>query len=139
MITRDDVMPLLLAACPSFATTWAGDLEHDDVHVDEDGTRLHHLDAGVFATHLVALHRAGEDDEVRAAFAVIERLHLEGDPYVRELATIGYLEDVEGDVASHPEDLAFFDSVLGPESARWWRGLRAFWAGRAPSVTATDD
>lgn len=137
MITRDEVMPLLLAACPSFASTWA-DLEHDDVHVNDDGTRLHYLDASMFATHLVELHRSGRDDEVRAAFVVIERLHLEGDPYVSELATIGYLEDVEGDVAAHPDELAFFESVLGPESARWWRGLQAFWTGRAPLVRATD-
>ena len=137
MITRDDVMPLLVAACPSLAPLWA-DLEHEEVYVNEDGSRLHYMDAGEVVADLVALHRVGADDEVRSAFAVIERLHREGDPYVRELATIGYLEDVEGEVSSEPDELAFFESVLGPESARWWRGLRAFWAGRAPHVTATD-
>ena len=137
VITCDEVMPLLLVACPSFGPTWSSDLERDDVHVNEDGTRLHYLDAGVFATHLVGLHRSGADDEVRAAFAVIERLHVEGDPYVRELASIGYLEDLQGDVRAHPDDHAFVESVLGPESAARWRGLRAFWSGRAPFVTRT--
>ena len=138
VITRDEVMPLLLTACPSFARTWAAELEHDPVHGDEDGTRLHYLDASTFAAHLVGLLRAGAEDEVRAAFAVLERLHVEGDPYVRELATIGYLEHVEGELAGHPEELASVESLLGPESARWWRGVQAFWTGRAPYVRATD-
>ena len=136
MIDRAEVMPLLLAACPSFSATW-GDLEHDSMHESEDGTRLNYLDAMELASHLVALHRERSDEEVRLAFAVIERLHLEGDPYVRELATIGYLEDVWGDVRDHPDELAFFESLLGPESAMWWRGVAAFWTGRAPLVVRT--
>ena len=138
VISRDDVMGLLVEACPSFAESWAA-LEHEEVYRNDDGTRLHYLDAMELANHLAALHRAGHDDEVRAAFAVVERLHLEGDAYVRELATIGYLEDVQGCFITEPDELARLESMLGPESVRWWRGLLAFWSGRIPLVQALDE
>lgn len=138
MISRHDVMGLLVEACPSFAESWAS-LQHEATYLNDDGTRLHYLDAMELADHLAALHRAGHDDEVRAAFAVLERLHLEGDAYVRELATIGYLEDVQGRFITEPDELARLESMLGPESARWWRGLRAFWSGKIPYVEALDE
>lgn len=129
-------MRLLLEACPSFSQTWAT-LEHDEIHADGAG-RLHYLDAMEFANHMVALYEAGADDEVAASLAVIERLHLEGDAFVRELATIGYLEDVHGSFVTRPAELERLGSLLGPESARWWRGLQAFWNGENPSVVAVD-
>ncbi|GAA4669464.1 DUF7674 family protein [Nocardioides nanhaiensis] len=139
MITRDDVVPLLLAACPSFAAVWA-DLEHDPLVVEDDGTRLHYADAGRVADHLVGRFVAGDRVEVAAALAVVERMHLEGDAYVRELATIGYLEDLQDAARRHPacapEQL---EPLLGAESLRWWRGLDAFWSGQAPTVLAQDD
>ena len=118
-------MPLLLAACPSFRDRPA---DNDD---GED--RLHYSDAGHFVHHLLRLHRAGATAEVAAAMQVIERLHVEGDAYVRILATVGYLEDLQN-IAGHADDLdpADFVPYLGPESRRWWNGLNAFWDGSIP-------
>jgi hypothetical protein len=82
------VIPLLLDASPSFQQPWFEELEHDPIQVSDDGTRLHYLDASEFSLHLIALFKAGRFEEIEAAFSVIERLHLEGDHYVRELATI---------------------------------------------------
>ena len=139
MITRDDVMPLLLAACPSFGAVWA-ELEHDPLVVDDDGTRLHYLDAARVADHLVELLVRGERDEVAAALGVVERMHREGDEYVRELATIGYLEDLQNVADRHPGcDRVELERLLGPESLRWWRGLDAFWSGGTPAVLAQDE
>lgn len=139
MVTRDDVLPLLTAACPSSAAVWTG-LEHDPLHVDDDGTRLHYADAGRVAQHLVERFVAGDHAEVAAALSVVERMHLEGDDYVRELATIGYLEDLQNAALRHPgcapEQL---EPLLGPGSRRWWRGLDAFWSGQAQAVMAQDD
>jgi hypothetical protein len=139
MLTAPEVMPLVLQACPSFSTVWSS-LQHDDLHVDEDGNRLHYADAAEVARHLVARFQAGAWDELRACFHVIERLHLEGDPYVRELATIGYLEDIQN--AAEREQIVggatAFVPFLGVESARWWRGLSGFWAGEEPHVRAVD-
>lgn len=139
MITRDDVVPLLLAACPSFAGVWST-LEHDPLVVEDDGSRLHYLDAARVADHLVALLVAGERDQVAAALAVVERMHLEGDPYVRELATVGYLEDLQNVADRHPAcERGQLEPLLGPESLRWWRGLDAFWSGGAPAVLPRDE
>ncbi|HEX8488768.1 MAG TPA: hypothetical protein VF642_09520 [Propionibacteriaceae bacterium] len=56
----------------------------------------------------------------RGAGDVFERLHLQGDPYVRELATIGYLEDLQN--AAQREQIGSgstpFVPFLGVESAR---------------------
>jgi len=81
--------------------------EEDSLDAD-----LLYLTAGAFAR--VLLSRLDEPDrEVDAAFALIERLHLEGDTYVTELATIGFLESIQ-----QPEDAAVMASCehrLGPE------------------------
>lgn len=140
MIHADDVMPLLLAAVPSFAEQWR-ELEHDDLRVDDDGgPRLHYLDVGDVARHLVELQRHGNHSEVQAAFDVIETLHVTGDDYVRELATIGYLEGVQN-ACSHAADVdaTAFESYLGPKSRAWWHGLNDFWSGQAPIVRATEE
>jgi hypothetical protein len=64
-------------------------VEEDSLDAD-----LLYLTAGAFAR--VLLPRLDEPDrEVDAAFALIERLHLEGDTYVTELATIGFLESIQ--------------------------------------------
>jgi hypothetical protein len=131
VITRDEVMPLLLAACPSFRPVWQQVAAEN--YDDEGRCRLHYLDAGDVARHLVELQRAGATAEILAAMRVVERLHVEGDDYVRELATIGYLEGIQF-AASHVPDVdeADFRAYLGPESRRWWDGLVAFWDGSVP-------
>lgn len=137
MLHPDEVVPLLLAAVPSFADAWR-DLEHDPIHVDEEsGERLHYLDAGEFTRHLAVLQRRGATEELQRAFAVIEVLHVDGDHYVQELATIGFLEGIQS-AASHADDVSAsdFERYLGPVSQRWWSGLDEFWAGRAPTVQA---
>ncbi|MEJ7757927.1 MAG: hypothetical protein WKF83_18040 [Nocardioidaceae bacterium] len=93
------------------------------------------MDAGEFTRHLVVLKRLGATEELQRASAVIEALHTDGDEYVRELATIGYLEGIQT-AASHTDDVSAsdFEEYLGPESLRWWSGLNEFWAGRAVAV-----
>jgi hypothetical protein len=122
-------MPLILEATPSFAVLWA-DLK--DENADDEG-RLYYLDAAAVARHLVDLLERGVGNEVAATLAVVERLHVQGSGYVRELATIGYLEDLQNWAARsstvQPED---FVPLLGPESRRWWRGLNALWSGEVP-------
>lgn len=127
----------MLAACPTYRPIW--DDSHD-INVDEDtGGRLVYLDAADVTRHLVALQAAGQTATFPAVFNVIERLHVEGDDYVRELATIGYLEGLQAAASHEPEvDEADFVPYLGPESLRWWRGLLAFWNGTATTIHAVD-
>lgn len=129
MIEQHDAMPLLVAACPSFSRQW-------EEHLREYGTDLQYVAAGAFAHHLLSLYQSQDLVAFPAIASVIERLHAEGSPWVREFATIGVLEGVQN-VWSHsqvnPEEFFVF---LGPESKRWWRGLSEFWSGKAPNVRA---
>ena len=126
-------MPLLLSACPSFLKRWE---EHRALYEDEE---LLYVDLGEFAHHLVELQMADRIEEFRAVFDIIERIHLEGDHYVKEAATIGLLEGIQnvaGHVGVEPER---FVEYLKPESAKWWRQLNDFWDAKIPYVGATID
>lgn len=126
-------MPPLLEACPSFSKRWEEFLEN------ETEERLPYIEIGYFGHHLVDLLEQGDTRE----FDIVERLHLEGDDYVRGLATIGLLESIQNHAAhrrveernASPEA---FEPYLRPETARWWRGLNNFWEGRSPTVQPTD-
>jgi len=128
MITKEQVVPLLLEACPSFTEKWE---EYSAFYGNE---YLLYIDFGECAHHLVELHKANRTDEFPAVFEVIERLHLEGDAYVKEAATIGMLEGIQnvaGNNGINPEE---FCRYLKPESAKWWRQLNEFWEGKIPFV-----
>ncbi len=133
MIVRDQVMPLFLEACPSFTEKWK---EHRASYGDED---LLYVDLGKFAHHLVELHKVDRRDEFLAVFEVIERLHLEGDAYVKESVTIGMLEGIQnvaGNRGVNPEE---FSVYLKPESLKWWRRLNDFWDSKIAYVEAATD
>ncbi len=90
---------------------------------------LLYVHLGRFARHLVRQKQLGNDAEFAEVFGVIERLHSDGDPYVREAATIGLLEGIQN-VARHGTlDPETFLPYLGTESARWWQKLNNFWDG----------
>ena len=139
MIRGDDVMPLLLEAVPSFSEQWSEN-EGDPMFFDEEtGARLHYIDVAWFAPHIVGLQRSGATVELTRLFEVIERLHTDGDEYVKGLATVGYLEGIQT-ACSHTDDVRQeeFEPYLGPETQRWWRGLNAFWSGEARRVQPRD-
>jgi hypothetical protein len=132
-ITKEQVMPLLLEACPSFTERWE---EHRAFYDDED---LLYIDLGEFAHHLVKLHKTNQTGEFPAVFDVIERLHLDGDDYVREAATIGMLEGIQNVAGNLDVDPEVFAPYLKPESAKWWRQLNDFWDGKILNVGATEN
>lgn len=118
-------MGVLLAACPSFAPKWQTFLEEWRDHPEE----LHlYLTLSDFARHLVGMVERGEVADMPAVFAAVERLHLEGDGYVKEAATLGLLEALQNlnlhENGTKPKQ---FLPYLGPASARWWDKLNRFW------------
>jgi hypothetical protein len=133
MITKEQVMQLLLESCPSFSDRWE---EQRVFYKDEE---LLYVDLGEFARHLVELQRTHTTEEFPAVFDVIERLHLEGDPYVKEAATIGALEGIQNVAGNTGVDPNEFVQFMQPESAKWWRQLNDFWNAKIPYVCATVD
>lgn len=113
MITESQVMPLLKEASPSFRS-------------EEE---LLYLVLGDFARHLLELHRIGRASVFPEVARVIERLHVEGEPAVKEAATIGLLEGVQNVWANQGVDPELFAAHLQAVSRAWWEELNAFWRG----------
>lgn len=128
-------MPLVLAAMPSFQRTWEQEVREAWADEDPPTGRLDYLDASAATRHAVARLARGKRAEVQAFLAVVERLHVEGDQYVQELATIGYLEDFQAAVQRRP-GLSYNDvlPLLGAESRKWWEAVERFWTGEASVV-----
>lgn len=131
MIEQEQVMPLFVAACPSFE----GPLEaYVSDNYGKGDERLLYCELGEFSRHLIDLASSGNVEELPAVFAVIERLHLEGTPYVREAATIGLLEGIQNNASHSDFDLAKLTCYLRPESAYWWQQVADFWEGKVRFV-----
>jgi len=126
VITRNDMMALILDACPSFVPTWKAFLDEWREEVD---ALPYYLVLADLARHMIGMLERGEKDQLARLFQVVERLHLEGDGFVREAATIGLLEDLQNlnlHSKTCPEQFVPF---LGTESAIWWDKLNQFWSG----------
>jgi len=132
-IGRDEVEDLILRACPSFEPS--PDRLECHVDFDEEEEPQLYLLASVFVRHLTALNGAGRRDEFPAIFDLIEDLHLRGDKYVRTLASIGFLEDLQNTNAhpanSRPQD---FVAYLRPVSRWWWEEVELFWDGKVNPI-----
>lgn len=121
MITREQVMPLLIEACPSFRATSAN-----------EGSL--YVSLGDFAHHLLLLYRQRHTEEFPAVAQIIERFQAEGDSSVREAVTIGLLEGIQNVWRNEGTDPELFVRHLLPVSTKWWRSLNDFWAGKSKFV-----
>ena len=120
-------MPLLVGACPGFADIWKASIA-------EYGEELVYVVLGDFARYLLHCKKGGQLDELARAGEVIERLHVDGDADVREIATIGILEAIQNVWGNYEADPESFRTFLKPESARWWQSLNDFWEGKVRYV-----
>jgi hypothetical protein len=119
MITKEQVIPLLLEACPSFEQPWE----------ESDDKDLLYVVLGEFARHLLQLQLSEQTANFQSVGNVIERLHLEGDSNVREAATIGLLEGIQNVWGHSTVTPDLFKPYLPPTSQKWWDELNAFWQG----------
>jgi hypothetical protein len=82
VITREQARSLLFDACPSFL-----DSEHWRMYEEDwanDPEQPLHLFASAFVRHLAELNASGRRGEFPGIFAILDRMHVEGD--VQELA-----------------------------------------------------
>jgi hypothetical protein len=127
VITRDQIIPLLLAACPSFRPVW-------EEHLADCDEEITYAVLGDFARHLRHLHHQNQSGVFPAVAQVVERLHVEGDHYVREAATIGLLEAIQNVWGHEGTDPEMFARHLLPVSTKWWQSLIDFWSGKSKFV-----
>ena len=124
MIAKDQMMGVLLDACPAFTTQWPAFL--DEWKEEADDLPLY-LALGAFAQHLIGLLERGHTEDFARIFAAVEHLHVEGDEYVKDAASVGVLEDLRNrNLHTHTEPEQF-RPFLGAESVRCWDELAASW------------
>ena len=122
MILKEQMLPMLVEACPSFADKWQ---EHKKEFADEENF-LPYIALGEFAQYLIELEKQNQTSEFEKVFKVVEKIHLEGEPYVKEAATIGLLEGLQNILGNDAEK---FLKYLNPESLKWWNEINKFWNG----------
>ena len=125
MIRQPDVLPVLLAACPSFRERWEEYLRESG---DED--RGVYLDAAEFAHYIVDSYRCGQTEDLRAAFGAIEAILADADEDARGLVIVGVLETVQNNASHEPFGPDVFLPWLGPRAREAWASLEQLWAGK---------
>lgn len=124
MISKDQMMEVLIDTCPSFRPTW--DAFREDWKTSTDALPLY-LALADFARHLVGMLERSETESFAAIFQVVERLQLEGDDYVQEAAVVGLLEDIQNRNFHTTTEPQQFLPFLGEESSKAWDQLHVFW------------
>jgi hypothetical protein len=125
MIQKAEIVPLVLASCPGFKSSWE---KHRELwHGEEAGI---FNDLGVFATYIVDAYARQEIEPVAAAFALVEELLEGGDEEVRAAASIGFLEDVKNAASWRPFGATVFIQWLGPKSKEAWAEIDEMWRGK---------
>ena len=132
MITKADMMTDLLAASPGFAGDW--EAFRQEWAGEGDGPPLY-LALSAFARHLVRLLEMKDKERLARVFRVVERLHVEGDAYVREAATVGLLESLQNTNLHDRTAPEQFCEFLQPESLRWWQRVESFWSGNPRALS----
>ena len=121
MIAKDQMITVLVDACPTFESSW-----HELVKEweDEPVELPIYLVLGDFARHVISMLEHGDTISFPKIFQAIELLHVEGEAYVKQAATIGILEGLQ-----NAKDPDLFRLYLGTESTKWWDKLNRFWNG----------
>jgi hypothetical protein len=131
MITRRDMFEPLLVALPGFHPTWQAFVDewtdNPNNQFDGPGELPNYLLLGDLARYLLELVDAGRTSDVERALRVVERWLLEGDPYVKEAATLGFIETLQNNLQHTGVPEAPLVSLLGPEGRLWWNKVNAFW------------
>ncbi|MDC0764202.1 hypothetical protein POF51_26130 [Brevibacillus sp. AG] len=135
MIQKHEVINLFLSVCPSYADRW---LQYVSESYEDDEESLLYVDLGDFAHHVVDLYQLNQLEEFSNLFTVAEHLHINGDSYVKEAATIGFLEALQNVSSNYDLDPEVFVRFLNPVSLQCWEALNRFWSGKSNSVVVED-
>jgi hypothetical protein len=117
-----DILPLLIAACPSIEPAWR------EYAAWQNDRELVTVDLGEFARHLTALAGVGQTDELPGVLVAVERLLAEGDADAQNAVVTGLLEALPFDHSDGYADAdRAFAVYFGPETRAAWRALGALY------------
>lgn len=123
-ISNNQIFQFLIEATPEFSQKWNDFLEE---WKDEKKDLPYYIALNEFAIYLINKLEKGKTDDFKKIFDVIEKLHVQGDEYVKEAVTVGLLEDLQNKkfyINKSPSD---FEPFLNTETKRWWYKLNEFW------------
>ena len=120
-----EIVPKLLHACPSARLAWE---DHRTFWGDEEAGAFN--DVAVFARHAVDRFSAGDTREFASLFGLIEEMIASGDSKLAELATVGFIEDLQTLASHQPFGPDVFKAWLGPNSERGWVEVETAWRGK---------
>ena len=124
-LSIDQIVPELLLACPEFQSVW-------DNHIAtwlNDEPPGEYTNAGEFVGALLKSFEQEEIGHFPPFFDFVERLIIEGDPEVKNIAVVGYLETLQTMAAWRPYGSEVFVKWMRPESLRWWFQIHKWWEG----------
>ena len=127
MITKENMFPLLIEASPSFKDTWEEFLEEWKEETDKGEELPYYICLNDYAKHIIELYVINDVSTLKKVFSVIESLHMDGDHYVREAATVGILESLQSNAEKAKIGGAVFEKYLLPETLYWWVKVYRFW------------
>jgi hypothetical protein len=97
MIAPSEMFTCLLEADPTFEPVWRAFVaDYADEHELPLCVALAEL-----AEHLIDRQRRGDTQGFDKVFAVVERWHIEGDAYVSEAASMGFLESLQNQLGGN--------------------------------------
>lgn len=127
---RSNMFEPLLQADPSFREKW--ETFHEEYRSDDELPL--YLALSELARHLIQNLETGNTHRFNAVFDVVERWHIKGDPYVKQAATVGLLEDLQNGYLHRKTRSDDFLPWLQPETLGWWTKVHEFWAAGKPII-----
>lgn len=125
MIQKSEMFVPLLAAYPAFKE------QHDTFMAEWEGDPEgppNYILLADLARECLMLLTTKRHAELSKVFGVVEDWLLNGEHYVQEAATVGFLENIQNTnlhKRTTPDDFLPF---CGPESLFWWGKVARFWS-----------
>ena len=126
-IEFDNVSKILVKSFP--------DIMENALFLDDEET-LEYMVSSDFARYIKKNFDEDNMEKVKKCLEFIELLHIKGTEKTRELATVGYLEDLQNVTGGSKtmEKYGIIYDYLGIESKKWWDKLNDFWDGKADGL-----
>jgi hypothetical protein len=120
-VGRLEVIEKLLATCPHLRERW------QESRIDDDEEPLPYPQAAALAEVVVEAFQAGDTQCFTALFAEVEEAIASGAPDQIDLATVGFLEDLQGALGWAGLEVDAMEPWLGPQAKEAWIALLNVW------------
>ena len=120
--------------CPEFKARW-------DEHLAywQGQERGDYIDIAEFSRFLVECYAQNKTERFPVIFDEVEQLLTQGNAKVKELVSIGLLEDIQTIASNHDFGSAVFARWLGKTSRQVWDEIEVAWEGKQSLMDVVRD